>query len=191
MLAFKAAMTITEDLHEERILNNYRFNVYKADVAGMRLPVLVSMMSKVKVGDCICAKTVYLTNYEEGIRTPNEFALRLGEFEIVSKDSFIPMKYLDIIVHGKLVKTNKAVPKKVGAEGRLFLACTLCVKNEKKEEFNMLLVSFNEIAEEIDKLSHSTYIDIAGRLVPTKYTNGYEVRISKVAVVDRNKNKED
>ncbi|MCI9050672.1 MAG: hypothetical protein HFI05_01920 [Lachnospiraceae bacterium] len=190
MLAFKAAMIITEDMYEERVLNNYRFYVYKADVAGIEMPIFVSIKNKVEVGDCIYAETVYLTNYKENIKTPKEFALRLGNFKIIDKDNFVPMSYLNVIVHGKLVKTEKAILKKVGAEGRLFLACTLCVKNERKKEFNMLIVSFNKIAKEINKLSHSTYLDIEGRLVPTKYTQGFEIRVSKVTVVDRNKNRE-
>ena len=62
MLAFKAAMIITEDMYEERVLNNYRFYVYKADVAGIEMPIFVSIKNKVEVGDCIYAETVYLTN---------------------------------------------------------------------------------------------------------------------------------
>ena len=133
MLAFKAAMIITEDMYEERVLNNYRFYVYKADVAGIEMPIFVSIKNKVEVGDCIYAETVYLTNYKENIKTPKEFALRLGNFKIIDKDNFVPMSYLNVIVHGKLVKTEKAILKKVGAEGRLFLACTLCVKMEEKK----------------------------------------------------------
>ena len=87
--------------------------------------------------------------------------------------------------NGKLVKTDKAVLRKVGVNKKDFLPCTLGIKKEDDVFFNAFLVCFGERAIAIDNVKSGTYLNVVARVKERRGAEGFELNLMNFELVER------
>lgn len=183
MLAFSAKARVLRDCEETRDINGYMFNVFKIQVTGdLEIYALFDSRDNIKVGDCIQSKAVYLTNYDLG-RNPKELALRFGRVEILEEEGFTLPECLEVIVNGKLVKSEKAEVKYVNVTRYPFIAVTLSIKNEVGKNFDVLLTAAHKKAEAIAKTDAASYISCKAKLLRRNDDDVFKLVLQSFEVV--------
>lgn len=183
MISFNASMQIVENKEQTHDINGYIYDVYIVRVTEeLEMLALFKQGSNIKVGDCVKASTVYLTNFDQE-RTPIELALRVSKFKLVEPNDFELPEYLEVKCNGQIIKSKKVGIRRVGVMRKPFLPCTFRIRNEKGLTFNVLLVSFYKLAKELDELNDGTYVNMKARLFHKTHEPGYELNLSSYELV--------
>jgi len=184
MLNFNCRCKVLRKLDKVVVFNNYEFDVYEADVAGIIVPMLISIKEPAEEGTCLISEDAVLTHFK--LDEENIFAIRLGHYEVCDEANFEPMANIDVEVRGMLIKTSKGVLRKTGVMGLDFIACTLAVRNEIREQSGILMVAFRDEAVNISKMSNNSILNVKARLRPKKNENDFELNVTKAVCVKEN-----
>lgn len=160
------------------MFNNYEFNEFEAEVADMKINVLVSIYDEVREGDCLAVSEMNLTHYADG--DARVFAFRIIKYEVIPAEDYVPSKHVDIVVVGKLVKTKNARLRQVTARGLDFIACTLSVRNEEDVSAKILLAAFRDMAVKVNELETDSIIRVDGRFRELLHEEGYELNVTNL-----------
>lgn len=160
------------------VFNNYEFNEFEAEVADMKINVLLSIYDKVEEGDCLAVSDMHLTHYADG--EARVFAFRIVKYEVIPAEEYVCAKHVDIVVVGKLVKTKNARLRQVTARGLDFIACTLSVRNEEDVPANVLLAAFRDMAVKVNELDTDSIVRVDGRFRELLHEEGYELNVTNL-----------
>ena len=178
MKDFVAQCIITEKVDRIIQINDYSFNLFKANFSDniKDFKILIPTRNGVNVGDYIVIDKAYLTYIDDPEDTGN-LAVRAKSYTVVEKESFTLPEFFRVSIVGKFIRTDKSKMVYLGVERTPILRTTLRFKTETNVLVNVCLLGLNKRAHLLDTTESGILISTVCYLVPSKRKGGYELKL--------------
>lgn len=169
MLTFKQVVRVLEVIPTYGRNDKYCLAVVKAANLEIKAKIVTNKNVIIEKGMCLSVKRAAVTRYDKESR---EVALILFDAIEITEDEYsrLCVLALEVICNGKLVKTDKAVIRQVMRCRKSVdcLPCTLSVKIEDGNMFNLFLVCYDSCAVLVNDIERGTFINVKATLCKNK-----------------------
>lgn len=178
-----------EGITDEQIdINNYMYrkvNVTLPKEVPMELFISERDMNKVVVGKYYMTRRAFLTSMNTSKNTTTSFNFRVDSFEEITKEIYYEQFETVVEFHARIHKRQWDSLKNTGPMLVPTFKTTVSVRNEYKDEFNVVLIGFYSKATLLRNISNICYADIKGTISKPKNSKYACAIISKEVKVKK------
>ena len=169
-------------------LNGFKYNLHLAEVQTLAdFKVLIPIFDDVLVGDVIESNEWVVTHLGSCDAKPIDLCIRIDKFQIVTGEDYTLSKYLNSVVHGILIVSEKNQLQVVGVDKHPFFVATLKIKDEYGEGFPMLLTAFRNEAKKMSTMKRGSVLKCEVTVKRLRSTAGYELSCLTAEVIQEAK----
>ena len=155
-------------------VNTFKYKLVDIEAGGItHFKALISLFADVDVGDCFSTTTWKVTRLGE-TEHPVDICIRIDKLTLLDPDDFEPSEYINGIVYGTYVRSEKCFLRTVGPDKKPFMYATIKLEDSNKEVYGMLLVAFNAIAKRLSTVKSRTQLKCTVSIKKRKKGDGYE-----------------
>lgn len=174
---------VTKVFSELVDVNTFKYRLVNIQVGQVdEFPALVSIFHSVEVGDCFVTSRWKVTRIGKETR-PVNLCIRIDYLEVIPSDGFEVSEYLNSIVYGTFVSSEKCYLKTVGPDRKPFFNATLKLEDSDGESFGMLLIAFNSNAKHLSTVKSHSNLKCEVSIKKRRHDPGYELTIIRFTVI--------
>jgi len=185
MLTFKQVVEVLDVVTTYGLDDRYCSAVVRAGDLEIKAKIITNKNVVIEKGMYLFTQRAAVTRYG---KESGEVALILFDAIEIPESKYFSLCTvpLEVACNGKLVKTNKAVMRKVVRDKKWidYLPCTLSVKIEDGSLFSLFLVCYSSCAVLVKDIESGTFINVKATLCKNKKDN-FELVAEEVTLAQK------
>lgn len=168
---------VTEVFPQLVDVNAFKYRLVTIEVEQVKnFRALVSIFHDVQAGDCIVTDKWKVTRIGKDT-DPVDLCIRIDYLEVVPSEGFQMSDYLNAIVYGTYVCSEKCYLRTVGPDKKPFINATLKLEDADGDSFGMLLIAFNSNAKKLSTVKSRSSLKCEVSVKKRRHDPGYELTI--------------
>ena len=172
MLFFETTIKVQHALGESVSINEFIYHKYLVTVGSVKI-IALFLQDNLKAGEYITTKQAVLTSIADG--NQRIIVFRIEKFCKVSKESVVLPESCKVKCNGRIVKPSVDEIRYVGVLQRPIYLCTLSIRDETGNTFQICLKAFYKRAHTLKAIPRDAFIDCVAFLRPKDVLGEYDL----------------